>query len=205
MKFGISGAVGIGKTTFIEKMDILKTTPVKETAREVARMYPNAELTSFREKVWEVSIAGEKIIDRLTSKENHFVFDRTVVDNAVFFLNAGIGREKLAALKRLYDTKELAPYDIIYYFDYDRITDFNLFEKMISDPLRQKTIAGHTELNAFLKFNDAFKKTFFNIAGLLNLKIVYIKANYDVPSLERRNELTTEIIAQTVGKESACV
>ena len=195
MKIGISGAVGIGKTWFVDGLNNSIFLRVEEAARKVNVMYPDKNMEELRELIFHHQISVEEVVDRL-NEDLIAVCDRTVIDNLVFielFADKELAEEKKAFVKSAY-LNDLRKYDALYYLDYGSENDTQLLKRTLSDGLRKKTLGEFAEINKFMDFNKKFKDVFLRTADELCLPVEVIFADYDVFSLNNRNQMLQEKI-----------
>lgn len=74
------------------------------------------------------------------------------------------------------------------------INDTQLLERTLSDSFRKKTLGEFAEIGRFMEFNKRFKDVFLKTAGELCMPVEIIFADYDVFSLNNRNQMLQEKI-----------
>jgi hypothetical protein len=207
MKIGISGAVGIGKTYFVNSLDNSVFLAVDEAARQVNAMYPDKEIGDLREIIFHHQVAVEEVVDKLT-EDVIAVCDRTVVDNLVF-LNIFSGKE-IAESKKNFVKSEylngLKKYDALYYFDYGGWVDADLLKNTLSDSFRIKTLGKFIDDDIFYanpkfkNFNENFKNIFLKTADELGIPVKIIETDYIEEDLQDRNKtLQEELLNNFLG------
>ena len=195
MKIGISGAVGIGKTWFVEELNNSIFLRIEEAARKVNAMYPDKSMEELRELIFHHQISVEEVVDKFT-EDIVAVCDRTVIDNLVFielFADKEFVKEKKAFVKSAY-LNDLRKYDALYYLDYGIKTDPQLLKRTLSDDFRKKTLGQFADLGCFFDFNRKFKDIFLRKAEELGITVEAIETDYDVFSLNNRNQMLQEKI-----------
>lgn len=195
MKIGISGSVGIGKTWFVEELNNSIFLRIEEAARKVNAMYPDKNIEELRELIFHHQISVEEVVDRI-AEDVIAVCDRTVIDNLVFmelFAGKELSEERKELVKSSYSL-DLKKYDALYYLDYGSENDTQLLEKMLSDGFRKKTLGKFAEIGRFMEFNKRFKDVFLKTADELGLPVEVIFSDYDVFSLNNRNQMLQEKI-----------
>ena len=201
MKIGISGAVGIGKTSFIESLDASIFLKVEEAARQVNAMYPDKNNEELRELVFHHQFSVEEVVDKI-NEDLIAIFDRTVIDNIVF-MELFAGKELAGSRKNFVKTAYLRgfkKYDALYYLDYGSENDPQMLKRMLSDPFRKKTLGKFAEIGNFMNFNKRFKAVFLRTAEELGTPVKVIFADYDEFSLKERNEiLSNKILNNFLG------
>jgi len=201
VKIGISGAVGIGKSYFINSLDNAIFLAVEEAARQVNAMYPDKDVNDLREIIFQHQISVETVVDNIA--ENVIaVCDRTLIDNIIFleiFDNQDIANEKKAVLKSAYD-RGLKRYNELYYFDYGKYIDPIMLKTALSDSFRKKTLGELASVEKFLEFNKKFKDKFLQTAEEFNYSVKVIKTDYEEYSLQERNKtLSKRLINNFLG------
>ena len=193
MKIGISGAVGIGKSYFINSLDNAIFLAVEEAARQVNAMYPDKNINDLREIIFQHQISVETVVDNIA--ENVIsVCDRTLIDNIVFleiFDSKNIANEKKAVLKSAYD-RGLKRYNELYYFDYGKYIDPIMLKTVLSDSFRKKTLGELASVEKFLEFNKRFKDKFLETAEKFGYAVKMIATDYEEYSLQERNKLLSD-------------
>lgn len=195
MKIGISGAVGIGKTWFVEELDNSIFLRVEEAARKVNAMYPDKGIEELRDIIFHHQISVEEVVDNFT-EDIVAVCDRTVIDNIVF-MELFAGKEVAEGKKKFVKTaylRDLKKYDALYYLDYGSENDPQLLERTLSDGFRKKTLGKFTEIDRFMEFNKRFKDIFLKTADELCMTVEIIFSDYDAFSLNNRNQMLQEKI-----------
>ena len=195
MKIGISGAVGIGKTWFVEELNNSIFLRVEEAARKVNAMYPDKNIEELRELIFHHQISVEEVVDRI-AEDVIAVCDRTVIDNLVFmelFAGKELSEERKELVKSSY-LQDLKKYDALYYLDYGSENDTQLLEEMLSDGFRKKTLGKFADFGYFFDFNRKFRDIFLKTADELGLPVEVIFSDYDVFSLNNRNQMLQEKI-----------
>ena len=195
MKIGISGAVGIGKTWFVEELDNSIFLRVEEAARKVNAMYPDKNIEELRELIFHHQLSVEEVVDKIT-EDVVAVCDRTIIDNIVFmelFAGKEIAEGKKNFLKVAY-LRDLRKYDAIYYLDYGSENDPQLLKRTLSDSFRKKTLGRFSEIEEFMDFNKKFKDVFLRTADEFRMPVEVIYLDYDVFSLNNRNQTLSEKI-----------
>ena len=195
MKIGISGAVGIGKTWFVDGLSNSIFLRVEEAARKVNVMYPDKNMEELRELIFHHQISVEEVVDKFT-EDIVAVCDRTVIDNIVFmelFADKELVKEKKAFVKSAY-LNDLKKYDALYYLDYGSENDTQLLKRTLLDGFRKKTLGEFAETDKFMDFNKKFKDVFLKTADELGLQVEVIYSDYDVFSLNDRNQMLQEKI-----------
>lgn len=190
MKTGVSGAVGIGKTAFIEGLDGSIFLKVDEAARQVNAMYPDKNNEELRELIFHHQFTVESVAEKIKD-DVIAIFDRTIIDNIVFmelFAGKDIAESRKNFIKTAY-LRGFKKYDVIYYFDYGTQIDLDLLEQTLSDPFRKKTLGEFAEIDKFMNFNKRFKEIFLRTAEELRTKVEVIYSDYDEFSLKERNEM----------------
>ena len=203
MKTGISGAVGIGKTSFIESLDGSIFLKVEEAARQVNAMYPDKNNEELRELIFHHQFSVEEVVGRINEDLIAIaIFDRTVIDNIVF-MELFAGREIAEGKKKFIKTAYLRgfkKYDALYYLDYGQDYDFEMLKIILSDPFRKMTLGKFAEIDKFMNFNKRFKSVFLRTAAELGMQVEVISTNYDEFSLKERNEkLSNKILNNFLG------
>jgi len=193
VKIGISGAIGIGKSYFINSLDNAIFFAVEEAARQVNAMYPDKNINDLREIIFQHQISVETVVDNIA--ENVIaVCDRTLIDNIVFlelFDNQDIAKEKKDILKSAYK-RGLNKYDELYYFDYGKYIDPIMLKTALSDSFRKKTLSKLASVEKFLEFNKRFKDKFLETAEEFNYSVKIIATDYGEYSLQERNKTLSE-------------
>jgi hypothetical protein len=201
MKTGVSGAVGIGKTAFIEGLDGSIFLKVDEAARQVNAMYPDKKNEELRELIFHHQFSVEEVVGRI-NEDLIAVFDRTIIDNIVFmelFAGKEIAESKKNFIKTAY-LSDFKKYDIVYYFDYGTQIDLDLLRETLSDPFRKKTLGEFAEIDKFMNFNKRFKEIFLRTAEELGTKVEVVYSDYDEFNLRKRNEmLSSKILNNFLG------
>ena len=201
MKTGISGAVGIGKTAFIDSLDGSIFLKVEEAARQVNAMYPDKDNEELRELIFHHQFSVEEVVNKI-NEDLIAIFDRTIIDNIVF-MELFAGKELAESRKKFLKTAYLRgfkKYDELYYFDYGSENDLQLLKRMLSDPFRKKTLGEFAEIGKFIDFNKRFKEVFLKTAGEFGLKVEVIETDYNELSLKERNEmLSNKILNNFLG------
>ena len=201
MKTGISGAVGIGKTAFIDSLDGSIFLKVEEAARQVNAMYPDKDNEELRELIFHHQFSVEEVVNKI-NEDLIAIFDRTIIDNIVF-MELFAGKELAESRKNFLKTAYLRgfkKYDALYYFDYGSENDLQLLKRMLSDPFRKKTLGEFAEIGKFIDFNKRFKAVFLKTAGEFGLKVEVIETDYNEFSLKERNEmLSNKILNNFLG------
>ena len=201
MKTGISGAVGIGKTAFIDSLDGSIFLKVEEAARQVNAMYPDKDNEELRELIFHHQFSVEEVVNKI-NEDLIAIFDRTIIDNIVF-MELFAGKELAESRKNFVKTAYLRgfkKYDALYYFDYGSENDPQLLKRMLSDPFRKKTLGEFAEIGKFIDFNKRFKAVFLKTAGEFGLKVEVIETDYNEFSLKERNEmLSNKILNNFLG------
>ena len=201
MKTGISGAVGIGKTAFIDSLDGSIFLKVEEAARQVNAMYPDKDNEELRELIFHHQFSVEEVVNKI-NEDLIAIFDRTIIDNIVFmelFAGKEIAKSKKNFLKTAY-LRGFKKYDALYYFDYGSENDLQLLKRMLSDPFRKKTLGEFAEIGKFIDFNKRFKAVFLKTAGEFGLKVEVIETDFNELSLKERNEmLSNKILNNFLG------
>ncbi len=195
MKIGISGAVGIGKTWFVEELNNSIFLRIEEAARKVNMMYPDKRMEELRELIFHHQISVEEVVDRMT-EDVIAVCDRTVIDNIVFmelFAGKELSEERKKLVKSSY-LRNLKKYDALYYLDYGIKTDPQLLKKTLSDSFRKKTLGKFADLGYFFDFNRKFRDIFLKTADELGMPVEVIETDYDEFSLNERNKMLYEKI-----------
>jgi hypothetical protein len=201
MKIGISGAVGIGKTYFVNTLDNSIFLGVEEAARNVNAMYPERNIEDLREIIFHHQLAVEDVIDKLA--ENVIaVCDRTVIDNMTFIklFDNGISENEKNSVKAAY-ANGLKKYDELYYLDYGNSVDPILLEIILWDKFRKKTLGDFaSDVNKFMDFNKKFKEVFLKTAAEFEIPVKVIETDYDEYSLNERNKaLREELLNNFLG------
>jgi len=193
VKIGISGAVGIGKSYFINSLDNAIFLAVEEAARQVNAMYPDKDVNDLRDIIFQHQISVETVVDNIA--ENVIaVCDRTLIDNIVFldlFDGQNIAKEKKEILKSAYK-RGLKKYDELYYFDFGKYIDPIMLKTVISDSFRKKTLGELACVEKFLEFNKKFKDKFLKTAEEFGYDVKVIKTDYEEYSLNERNKTLSE-------------
>ena len=201
MKTGISGAVGIGKTAFIDSLDGSIFLKVEEAARQVNAMYPDKDNEELRELIFHHQFSVEEVVNKI-NEDLIAIFDRTIIDNIVF-MELFAGKELAESRKNFLKTAYLRgfkKYDALYYFDYGSENDTQMLKRMLSDPFRKKTLGEFAEIGKFIDFNKRFKAVFLRTAGEFGLKVEVIETDYNEFSLKERNEmLSNKILNNFLG------
>ena len=201
MKTGISGAVGIGKTAFIDSLDGSIFLKVEEAARQVNAMYPDKDNEELRELIFHHQFSVEEVVNKI-NEDLIAIFDRTIIDNIVF-MELFAGKELAESRKNFVKTAYLRgfkKYDALYYLDYGSENDLQLLKRMLSDPFRKKTLGEFAEIGKFIDFNKRFKEVFLKTAGEFGLKVEVIETDYNEFSLKERNEmLSNKILNNFLG------
>ena len=201
MKTGISGAVGIGKTAFIESLDGSIFLKVEEAARQVNVMYPDKNNEELRELIFHHQFSVEEVVGKI-NEDLIAVFDRTIIDNIVF-MELFAGKEIAESRKNFIKTAYLRgfkKYDTLYYLDYGSENDPQMLKRMLSDQFRKKTLGEFAEIDKFMNFNKRFKAVFLKTAHELEMPVEVIFADYDEFSLRERNEmLSNKILNNFLG------
>jgi hypothetical protein len=201
MKTGISGAVGIGKTAFIDSLDGSIFLKVEEAARQVNAMYPDKDNEELRELIFHHQFSVEEVVNKI-NEDLIAIFDRTIIDNIVFmelFAGKEIAESRKKFLKTAY-LRGFKKYDELYYFDYGSENDTQMLKRMLSDPFRKKTLGEFAEIGKFIDFNKRFKAVFLRTAGEFGLKVEVIETDYNEFSLKERNEmLSNKILNNFLG------
>ena len=201
MKTGISGAVGIGKTSFIESLDASIFLKVEEAARQVNAMYPDKNNEELRELVFHHQFSVEEVVDKI-NEDLIAIFDRTIIDNIVFmelFAGKEIAKSRKNVVKTAY-LRGFKKYGALYYFDYGSENDPQLLKRMLSDPFRKKTLGEFAEIDKFMNFNKRFKAVFLRTADEFGLKVEVVETDYNEFSLKERNEmLSNKILNNFLG------
>lgn len=195
MKIGISGAPAIGKTFFINNCLPKNVLPIRESARSVADLNPNIGVYKLRELIFNHHLRTELLSEAIAMDDKTIVatvYDRTIIDNIVF-LNI-LESTKLTEIRKnmvkdIYLNGELKKYDFILYFDYTRDYDASFLGQVLSDELRVKTL-GKWVKNAenFFELTDAFKEKFMSTAKEFGIKVINVVSDFDIHSLNQRNE-----------------
>ena len=201
MKTGISGAVGIGKTAFIDSLDGSIFLKVEEAARQVNAMYPDKDNEELRELIFHHQFSVEEVVNKI-NEDLIAIFDRTIIDNIVFmelFAGKEIAKSRKNFLKTAY-LRGFKKYDALYYFDYGSENDLQLLKRMLSDPFRKKTLGEFAEIGKFIDFNKRFKEVFLKTADELGFKVEVIETDFNELSLRERNEmLSNKILNNFLG------
>ena len=195
MKIGISGAVGIGKTWFVEELNNSIFLRVEEAARKVNAMYPDKNIEELRDLIFHHQISVEEVVDRI-AEAVIAVCDRTVIDNLVFielFAGKKLSEKRKELVKSSY-LQDLKKYDALYYLDYGSENDAQLLERTLADSFRKKTLGKFAEIGRFMEFNKRFKDVFLKTADELRMPVEIIFSDYDVFSLNNRNQMLQEKI-----------
>jgi hypothetical protein len=201
VKTGISGAVGIGKTAFIDSLDGSIFLKVEEAARQVNAMYPDKDNEELRELIFHHQFSVEEVVNKI-NEDLIAIFDRTIIDNIVF-MELFAGKELAESRKNFVKTAYLRgfkKYDALYYFDYGSENDPQLLKRMLSDPFRKKTLGEFAEIGKFIDFNKRFKAVFLRTADEFGLKVEVIETDFNEFSLKERNEmLSNKILNNFLG------
>ncbi len=201
MKIGISGAVGIGKTCFVDGLNNSIFLRIDEAARKVNAMYPDKKIEELRELIFHHQISVEEVVDRF-AEDVIAVCDRTVIDNIVF-MELFKGKEISAAKKNFVKSSyllDLKKYDALYYLDYGIETDPQLLKKTLSDSFRKKTLGKFADLGYFFDFNRKFRDIFLKTADEFGMPVEVIETDYNELSLKERNKmLSNKILNNFLG------
>ena len=201
MKTGISGAVGIGKTSFIESLDGSIFLKVEEAARQVNAMYPDKDNKELRELIFHHQFSVEEVVNKI-NEDLIAIFDRTIIDNIVF-MELFAGKELAESRKNVVKTAYLRgfkKYDALYYLDYGHIIDDALFKRMLSDDFRKKTLGSFAAAYNFFDFNKKFRDIFLKTADEFGIPVEVIETDYNELSLKERNEmLSNKILNNFLG------
>ena len=194
MKVCISGPTCSGKTYFVNGLKHDRVITYNDTTREIFRQNPalieNPLL--FTTVIWHKQIEKEQNVTN-TSKIVS-VFDRGIIDNLAFLRIYGeekMYKSKLQETKSMLENNEIAPYDVIFYFDIE-YTITELLQNALNDTLRTLTINANYFEHHLKEFKEAFKST----AKSLNLKdkVVYLKYRSTAEEYNKRNEFVAQKI-----------
>ena len=201
MKIGISGAVGIGKTCFVDGLNNSIFLRIDEAARKVNAMYPDKKIEELRELIFHHQISVEEVVDRF-AEDVIAVCDRTVIDNIVF-MELFKGKEISVAEKNFAKSsylRNLKKYDALYYLDYGHIIDDALFKRMLSDDFRKKTLGSFAAAYNFFDFNSKFRDIFLKTADEFGIPVEVIETDYnELPLKERNKMLSNKILNNFLG------